>query len=340
MKLSAKNLDSFLNSPSPDIVAVLVHGQDVGLIHETVLRIAATTVENLSDPFRVSELKSDEILRNPSTLIDEFTAQSLVGGKRIVRVELGNENISETLKSLFAVKEPSTLLILEAGNLKPSSPVRKLMEKENKAIAVACYKDGETELSKLITEVTKPYGLTISQDARDYLINNLGSDRMVTRRELEKLVLYVGDKTSVSFEDAVNIVGDRSVLSVEEIIFAATSGNRKKLSAGLSHAAINGISSMALLRAAQRHIQRLLLINGLCAKGKKSTDAMKMLRPRVLFLFEEEFRSQTAAWTPSNLTKALNLLTIAEINCKSTGMPEMAVRDRALLQLTQLAKAK
>ena len=340
MKISPKKLDSFIKNPPPDIVAFLVYGQDIGLIHETVLRIASSVLENLSDPFRVSELNGDEALKNPSKLIDEFTAQSLVGGKRIVRLQLTGQNISETLKYLFTLKNCDAILIIEAGNLKTTSPVRRLMEKEKGAVVVPCYQDNETELSNLISEVIQPHGLTISAAARNYLLNHLGSDRMVSRGELEKLVLYVGDKSEISLEDSENIVGDSSSLSIEKIVFSATSGNIRNVNTSFSIATIDGISPVALLRAAQIHMQRLLLTNAVCASGKTPREAIKMLRPPVLFFFEAEFLKQMSTWPPSDIHKALSLLTLAEIKCKTTGMPERYIGERAFMQLTQLARAR
>ena len=155
---------------------------------------------------------------------------------------------------------------------------------------------------------------------------------------LEKLVLYVGKENEVSLEDAISVVGDSSSLDIEQIVFAATSGEIKLLSANLTRATTDGIPPIALLRATQRHIQRLLLANAWLVNGKTPDEAIKSLRPPVLFMFTNEFRKQLGIWKLPQIEKALDLLTNAESLCKSTGLPERIIGERVLLQLAQMAR--
>ena len=63
------------------------------------------------------------------------------------------------------------------------------------AAAIACYPDNERDLEPLIRAALKSEGLSIEHDTLQMLISRLGSDRGVTRSELEKLSLYaMGDK--------------------------------------------------------------------------------------------------------------------------------------------------
>jgi DNA polymerase-3 subunit delta len=220
VKVLTRNLNAFLNKPPDHILAVLIYGKDAGLVHERVLRITRAVVGDAADPFRVSELGSSEILSNPSKLTDEFTAQCLVGGRRVVRIRLGSENLSDSLRALFKLPKQNTLIVVEAGFLRASSSVRRFMEKETKTAVIACYQDTPDDLSSLISELTKPQGLNISSAAKNYLLNHLGSDRMVSRSELEKLVLFAGSNADVSIEDVIAIIGDSSAFSIEDFTAA------------------------------------------------------------------------------------------------------------------------
>ena len=338
VKVLTRNLNAFLNKPPDHILAVLIYGKDTGLVHERVLRITRAVVEDPADPFRVSELGSSEITSDPSRLTDEFTAQCLVGGKRVVRIRLGSENISDSLRALIELPKQNALIVVEAGFLSASSSVRRFMEKEAKTAVIPCYQDTTADLSSLISEITKPQGLKISSTAKNYLLNHLGSDRMVSRSELEKLVLFVGPNASVSIEDVVAIIGDSSALSIEKLVYAATGGNRDILNEILLRTAAEGFSTIALLRATQRHLHRLLQASEVCAGGKTASEAMKVLRPPVMFMFAQQFLAQLGMWTPSLIGTALELLTNAEIQCKSTGLPQNIIGERALLRLSQIGK--
>ena len=109
---------------------------------------------------------------------------------------------------------------------------------------------------------------------------------------------------------------------------------------GLHRATAEGISPIVLVRAAQRHFQRLQLAAAACGQGKTPHEAIKSLRPPVLFLFVERFQHQLTIWTEPQLAIALQLLTEAEGQCKSTGAPDQAIGERALMRLAQVARAQ
>ncbi len=340
MKISARNADAFSKSPAAGVRVVLVHGKDAGLIHERVINLGLSLVSDLQDPFQVSELTGSEIKGDPARLADEAFAQSLTGGKRVVFVRLGAEDLSAALKPVLELENMESLVILEAGNLAATSPVRKLLEKHEHGASLACYEDGKASLAALVSEMSRAAEIVFSRDASDYIIGHLGSDRLVSRREIEKLITYAGIKSEVSLEDAIAVIGDSGALSIEEIVYAAGGGNRQALEIGLSRATAEGVSPVALVRAAQRHFQRLHFAVAACDQGKTAREAIKSLRPPVLFMFEERFQHQLSIWTTTRLATALQLLTEAECQCKSTGAPEQAIGARALMRLAQVARAQ
>ena len=60
-----------------------------------------------------------------------------------------------------------------------------------------------------------------SPEALAYLAANLGGDRQLTRRELEKLVLYKGDAGGrVELADALACVGDSADLTLDDLAYA------------------------------------------------------------------------------------------------------------------------
>tara|TARA_Y100000294_G_scaffold33586_1_gene28982 strand:+ start:1013 stop:2035 length:1023 start_codon:yes stop_codon:yes gene_type:complete len=340
VKLPARQVAGFLRAPEPDTRAVLIYGSDRGLVRERVTTLAASITDDPSDPFRVSELTPEEVRADPARLGDEVAAQSMTGGRRLVFLRLDNSDISKPLALVLEDYPGDSLLIVEAGELSSRSAVRKLFEADREAVAIACYADDERAIDGLISDVLGAAGITAAPDARNYLLKQLGSDRMVSRRELEKLVLYAGEKQTVSLEDVVQIVGDNGALSLEEIAFAAADGNGDQLERQLARAFREGLSPIAVLRAALRHYQRLHMAAGFMAGGKSSDQAMKQLRPPVLFLFADRFRRQLQSWKPRRSRSAMALLGEAERDCKSTGIPDRAVCHRALMRLSMAAHSK
>ena len=98
MKISAARAERFVQRPDPKARAVLVYGPDRGLVRERAEALARGVVEDLSDPFRVTEMTGAALAADPVRLADEAAALSLTGGARVVRVRgVGND-----LAKLFA----------------------------------------------------------------------------------------------------------------------------------------------------------------------------------------------------------------------------------------------
>ena len=82
--------------------------------------------------------------------------------------------------------------VFSAGELPGSSPLRRVFEAAPDAAAIGCYPDTPRERGAVIADALRAHRITASIDAAEYLVEHLGNDRLVTRSELEKLVLYAG----------------------------------------------------------------------------------------------------------------------------------------------------
>jgi len=338
VKISGARQDNFISRPDPEMTAVLLFGPDRGLIRERALTLAKGVVEDLNDPFRVVDISTPDIKGDPARLIDEATALSLGGGRRLIRIRDAGDAIAPFFEDFLDTYAGDTLVVLESGELSPRSSLRKLFEKSKKAAAVACYADDGRNLGRVIRDTLNTHGIQVSNDAMSYLMGNLGSDRSVTRGELDKLALYIGDNGMVELEDAISCIGDSSMTTMDDICYAAASGNQKELDKALNRALSEGIHAVGILRAAARHFMRLHQGLGLMEEGKSADQAMKSLRPPVIFMHADQFGNQLRRWKPNLMSQALEILIDAEIDCKTTGMPAEAVCGRALMRVAQAAR--
>ena len=334
MKPNYKEIDRLLKNLDPKILVYLFYGSDRGLTHERVVSILKMLKIDARDPFRLSFLTGSDIKKNPGRLTDEATAQSLIGGARVVHVKLNGEDITKALGDCLECQDIS-IVLLEAGELAPSSPVRKFIEKSQKAAAFPGYLDNKVGLKKLIQSTLDKHGLSIDSAAKNYLINNLGSDRMVSRSELEKLATYMGAANNIGLEDVRSNIGDNGAYSIDKIIYPVANGNHLEAEINLERAFNEGQTSIGIITATIRHFQKLHLTLGYIENGYKPTDAIKKIKPPIFTLFKDEFLYQTNRWSIKKIEKALSLLIEAEVCCKSTGVPSKAVCGRALMRLSK-----
>ncbi len=342
MKIAAARVEAFLGRPDPAAAAVLLYGPDGGLVRERAQRLAKTVVGDLDDPFRMVELSPAALAADPARLADEAAAIPFTGGRQLVRLREAGDGVSEVLRRFLADPpaggEGVALVLAEAGELGPRSPLRRLFEEARNAAAIACYKDEGAELARLIKSTLAAGGVSLTSEALDYLVDHLGGDRMVTRSELEKLAVYAGNGGEIGIEDAVLCVGDSSALRLDDVAFAAGAGDPAALERALERVLLEGVAPVTVLRAVARHFQRLHLAASRLAGGDSAEAAMAALRPPVFFKDRPSFRAQTASWPPARAAEALDLLTRAEIDCKRTAMPAELLCRRALLSVTGRAR--
>lgn len=339
MKISGARQESFIAAPDPAVVCVLLYGPDRGLVGERARKLTLSVVETPDDPFRVVEMTGAGLKSDPARLADEAQAMSFGGGRKIIKVREAGDAISKTLKAFLEIASTAdALLVIEAAELGPRSSLRKLCEGAKNAASVACYGDNSGSLARVISETLGSHDLKPSRDAMTYLVGSLGSDRSVTRGELEKLALYMGGPGTVEVADAQAAIGDSAASALDDISLCTGSGDKAGLDKALARALGEGSHPVQILRAVSRHFLRLHLAAGHLTSGKNADQAMKSLKPPVMFLQADQFRVQLQRWRPERLSEALDLLVTAEMDCKTTGMPVEAVCGRALMRIAQAAR--
>ena len=340
MKVAARDADRFAASPPKALKAVLVFGPDAGLVQERAEKLMKSVVADLSDAFNVADLSEAVLESDPARLADEAAALSMMGGRRVVRVRGAGNGLAPLFETFLADQPGDALVVVEAGDLAKSAALRKLFEDDEAAAALPCYADTNASLEELVREALRAQGLSIAPDALEDAVSRLGSDRGVSRRELEKLALYCKGQKSVSLEDVRAVMGDEAEARSEEASDAAGGGDFARLDLALERLWTADMAPAMVIRGALGHFQRLALVKEKTMRGEDVTQAMKQLRPPVHFLRENSFKAQLRVWSGEKLNDALDMLLEAETLSRTTGVPNEAVCGRALMNIAAMAKAR
>lgn len=341
MKLSPRDLDPQLRALDRRYAAVLVYGPNEGLVRERVEIFARQVVPDLKDPFNISTLTTADISADPARLADEAAAISMLGGRRVIRIDGAADVVAGALGAVLGDYRGDSLIVIGAGDLSPRSALRKLVEDAPNALAVACYDDDARAIGDMVRNTLQGNGLQIEQDAGRYLVDHLGTDRMVVRGELEKLVLYkLGDTdTLIRLGDVEAIIGDSSETAIDEVASATTGGDLQALERALERAFVQGESAVGLLRAVARRLLRLYEAAGYMAQGARADEAMKRLRPQVFFKEQSAFAAHLGRWSAERLSAAIRIVQEAETDSKSSLFPPETVCARACLRIANAARA-
>jgi DNA polymerase-3 subunit delta len=345
MQIKPQQADALVKAPPPGLRALLLYGPDSGLVRERA-RVARTAVLGApDDPFRFSELTGSDLKDDPTRLADEAAALALTGGRRVVALRDLSDAQVRLVQDFLASLPGEALVIVEAGDLARRAALVKAFEAAGpEAAAVACYRDEARDLGRVVQESLREAGLSASPDATAYLAANLGGDRLLTRRELEKLILYksggAASGRQVELEDALAVIGDSAALSLDDLAHAVGSGDLPGTDRALKRSLQEGVTPVGLLRGVARHFQRLHLAVGMASASGDAEAAMKKLRPPVFWKQATAFQAQMRLWPPRVLGAALGRLMEAEADCKRTGFPDEALSGRLLLELAAQAAAR
>lgn len=337
MKIPPSRLDAFVRQPPAHLAVALVFGPDTGAVRQRAEQLAKQIVPMADDPFRVSLLESDAIAAEPGLLRDAMLELALGGGRRLVRVKQAEEKIAAAVSALLVDPPASdTLLLLEAGELDKRSKLRTLAEGESSSIAaLACYPEEGVEREKTIRQQLRALGCVIDDAALEQLAGLTPPDRIGLFSELEKLALYAGDAKAIAPEDVQAALGDAAGVDMDSMVMAAGDGDQTALDAALRRLQAEAAAPVALLRAAQRHFNRLLETRARVDSGMGVKDAMQKLQPRVFWKAETAFAKQVQRWSQARLLRALTLLTETEAQCKRTGMPDVTLCQQMMVTLAR-----
>ncbi|MEP0235515.1 DNA polymerase III subunit delta [Roseibium sp.] len=339
--LKAGDIDRFLAKPPAAGGAVLIYGPDTGLVSERASALVAKASEGDDDPFNLAKIDASEIVSDPNRLIDEALTVPLFGGRRIIWIkDAGGKNLSPAVTPLLKLDDNPSLVVVEAGDLKKGTGLRKLFESDRRAVAVPCYADTGRDIDTLIDQETRDADLTISREARAALHSLLGADRMASRGELKKLCLYALGKGRIESDDVEAIIGDASAFEMSELIDSAAMGNLETLDHGLERLDAQGSNASVVAGQALKHFQWLHRMRADVDRGIQPQAIVDGQRPPVFFKRKTAIARQIQIWSSDDLSKATERLheamKVSRLNA-GLGAP---VLSEALLTLARVAKSR
>jgi DNA polymerase-3 subunit delta len=342
--LKAQEIDAFVARPDPRRPIALIYGPDAGLVRERAERIIAASVDDPRDPFALAHLQGDELASEPTRLVEEAHTVPLFGGKRAVWVRAGSRNFAAAVEALLAAPPADCRVVIEAGDLRRTAPLRTLCEKSKSAVAIPCYVDGERELARLIDEELRAADLAIAPEARAALATLIGGDRLASRSELRKLALYATGRQRIELDDVLAVVADASALALEAVIDAAFAGRAADTEAQFAKALAAGTSSGTIMFAAVRHVTQLHKARLALEAGASSDAALGGFIPPIHFRRKPLIEAALKSWTAVRLLQTIERLADAgrelrQLRSPVDGLAE-PLAQRALLSIATSARRK
>ncbi len=335
----AHTVDAFVKTPDAAFPVVLVYGPDRGLVSERAARLARASGIDMDDPFAVVRMSADDAASDPSSIADEAHAISMFGGKRLVWISgVTQKQLVNAIKPVLDTPPQGSLVIIEAGDLRKTAPLRKLVEKSTHGVALPCYQDSAAALATMIDEELALAGLSMDRSTRGLLVSLLGNDRLVSRGEVRKLMLYCMGGNSVTEADVMLNVGDGATLSADRVVDAAALGNNAVLDAELSRLLDQENGTFGILSACQRHFQALHDLRCQMDASSQSPSGIMARARHIPYPRKAATERALSLWDKSALIRTLQR--IDKVVLESRANPDLAseLTTTALLAVTLEAR--
>jgi DNA polymerase-3 subunit delta len=338
--LRGKEIDAFLARPDAGRPIILLYGPDAGLVRERAEALLASAVDDPNDPFSLVRLDGDELSAEPSRLVDEAMTVPLFGGRRAIRVRAGSRNFASGIDTLADSPLKDCRIVIEAGDLRPESPLRKACERAKTAVAIGCYPDDANQLARLIDTELRVSNLRIAPDARATLMALLGGDRQASRNELRKLALYAHGQGEVTLEHVMAVVADASEMKIDPIVDGAFAGKPELVETEFAKAMVAGTYPGMIISAAQRQAAWLHKTALAAAEGTPLSTLLDSGFPRLHFSRKGNVETALRNFSTTRLTSIIELLATAALEMRKQAPLAGVIAQRTLLSIAVNAKRR
>ena len=337
MKADAARIAAIARRWPADIRVVLLHGADNAASRDLADGLARQFADP-GNPMAVTHVGGAGLSSDPQALVAATGAVSMFGDRTLVRVDGFDENGLDALAALLAAPSGNPVVAVAAA-FKKGSKLLALAEKSPAIAAMVSYEPSLRDAFRLVTEIGGELGLKPSRDAAALVFETAAGDRMIMRRELEKLALYL-DATPAAPQalDAVTVAAlSASAGDADQFgLGAAVAGGQAALVVDLLTRLPAGMGIVAV-RAVERRFSLLLSLRGGIEAGATPHAVVEAARPPIFWKEKDAVAAELAAWSSAALTMALGLLLGAERAIKSRGSAGDIMVHAALLDLTRRA---
>jgi DNA polymerase III subunit delta len=259
------------------------------------------------------------------------------------------------IEEYFRSPNPQCLILFVADHIRiPSDSRRMDMEDKNRyeriretlgdwCGMVELARVDEADALKWIVQESEREGMRCDPDAARELADALGADMMLIASELNKLLLYVGEKQQVTLGDVETMVlaaKQRSLYELTDAISAKDTARSLKLLHGLLNASDGGEDSAIghLYMLARTFRQMLVILEKNVRDPRAIWQALWQGFRMPPFAAEDLIRQARRYKSSREITRALRLIARADLELRSQPPDKRLVLERLVFDLTKEAR--
>ena len=294
---------------------ILIYGPNEGLVREQIEKL---TKEYLSKgDYEEISFNGKDLDDDAGSLEAILRSVSMFFKNKIVIADSIKDKHLSVIEEIVLKAPEKAVLVIKEGNLSKSSKIRKFFEENKSCYSLACYEDDGRSMMKSIDEFARKNSIELSRDIKNYLLQSLSNDRMISKRELEKIALfYKNSKSTIKLEEIRILLNDSSSQNLNKMNEYVMFGNTNKSSKIVNKLLTEGASPISLVRSLSNYMLRVQKTKIEMKKGINFDIAIKSLRPPVFWKDKDNFERHCYKWPLSSIENSLFKLLETEVSCK------------------------
>jgi len=339
MKLAPRQAAGFLDRPDPKVPGILIFGADPMRVAERRQRLLAAHLgPDGAAEMRLDRLDGAALRKDAAQVLDALKARGFFDGARAVWVEGATETAAPALEAALADWTPGdALLVVTAGELKPTAKLRKLFEGHRTALALAVYDDPPDRAE--IEAWVAAEGLTrLPPEAlRELVALGQALEPGEFRQTLARIALYkYADPAPLTLDEIATLAPAAPEAEIDALIAAVASGQRAEIAPLMARLSGQGTTPVAVCIGLVRHLR---LLHRLLGDPEGPARAMERLRPPVNFRLRDRLSREARQWRAERLDDALGEAVALDFALRSSApVPARALTERALIRIAGLAR--
>ncbi len=293
----------------------LIYGPNEGLVRDQIEKLAKNYLSK--GDFEEIRFNGKNLDDDPGSLETIIRSVSMFFKKKIVIADAIKDKHLSIIEEIVLKTPQQAVLIIREGSLGKSSKIRKFFEEHKNCFSLACYEDDGRSIMKNIDEFTRMNGLELNRDIKNYLLQSLSNDRMISKRELEKIELfYKNSDSNIELEEVKILLNDSSSQNLNKMNEYVMFGNPSMSSKIINKLLSEGTSPISLVRSLINYLLRIQQTKIEMKKGNNFDSSIKTLKPPVFWKDKDSFQKHCLKWPLLSVESSLNKLLETEVACK------------------------
>ena len=257
-----------------------------------------------------------QILNNIELFYEKVFNQSLFEKEKMFIINRCTEKIYELIENILEKNISDVKIILNANVLEKKSKLRNLFEKDKKFIVIPTYKDNSITLVEIAKKFFYNYKISISQETINLLVSRCNGDRGNLKSELDKILIYINDKKSISLEEIYKLTNLAENISINELVDTSLSKNFQKTSEILNESNYKSEDGILILRIFLQKAKRLLSLYEKQNSNLSYDSLINDYKPPIFWKDKPIVKKQLENWSKSKIEDLITNINKTEIFLK------------------------